>query len=58
MKKTKIAKDIYHMNYILEKMQLKPIEMEIQLVMYVENIIYLEPHYGSEIKSMMELQNL
>ena len=29
------------MNYILEKMQLKLIEIEIKLVMYVENTVYL-----------------
>ena len=29
------------MNYILEKMQLKLIKIEIKLVMYVENTVYL-----------------
>ena len=53
----KKAKDIYRMNCTLEKMQLKLIEMEIQLVMYVENNIYLELHFIVGINNMMELKN-
>lgn len=58
MKITKKVKDICLMNCILEKMQLKLIETEIQLVMYVENTIYLELPFIVGINNMMELKNL
>ena len=45
------------MKYILEKMQLKLIEMEIQLVMYGENIIFLELLFIVRIKHMTESKN-
>ena len=45
------------MNNILEKMQLKLIEMEIQLVMYVENTTFLEYHYIVGINNMMVQKN-
>ena len=54
----KMAKDIYHMNCILEKMQLKLIEMGIQLVMYAENTISLELLFIVGISNKMELKSL
>ena len=54
----KKEKDIYLMNCILDKIQLKPIEMETQLVMYAENTTFQELLFIVGIRNMMELKNL